>query len=163
MRVAVTTLALALRAIAVTPTADAETLRANPAAAMTSATTKVTREAEKTLLTVSAWNSANPALFSDDTRRNQLFNVTSQTRRVIRSLAVLNDKDAVPFFAEYSSFASALADLHKAVALKTDWSPLIEETLVSATKALQALKDSTEEKYSAAPELSQFGSTQNAL
>jgi len=150
-------------AIGVTSTAGAETSRATASAAMTSAATKVTREAEKTLRTVTTWNSAHPALFADDTRRTQLFNVASQARRVNRRLAVLNDQNAVPFFAEYSIFADALSDLHRAVALKADWSLLVEETLVSANKALRALNDSTEEKYSASPELSQFDPTPSVL
>jgi len=163
VRLAVTTLALALITITALPTASAEPKRANSPAATASAATKVTRDAEKTLLAVTAWSSSNPALFADDTRRNQLFNVTSQTRRVIRSLAVLNDKEAVPFFSEYSSFATALSDLHKAVALKTDWGPLVEETLASATKALRAIQDSPQQKYSVGPELSRFRATQSSL
>lgn len=163
MRLAVITLALAVLTITALPAASTEPKQARPAAATASAATKVAREAEKTLLAVTAWNSSNPALFADDTRRIQLFNVTSQTRRVIRSLAILNDRDAIPFFSEYSSFANALSDLHKAVALKSDWSPLVEETLISASKALLALKDGTQQKYSAGPELSQFGATQSAL
>jgi hypothetical protein len=150
-------------AIAATLASGAETTPSKPHGAMVSAATKLTREAEKTLLTVTAWNSVNPVLFSDDARRNQLFNVTSQTRRVIRSLAVLNDKNAVPFFSEYSSFANALSDLHKAVTLKTDWSPLVEETLVAATNALIALKDGTAVKNSVGPELSQIDPTPSAL
>lgn len=163
MRPVITTLALALLTTLALPVANAEVIQAKPPAASASATFKVTREAEKTLLAVTAWNSSNPALFTDDTRRNQLFNVTSQTRRVIRSLSVLNDKDAIPFFSEYVSFANALSDLHKAVALNMDWSPLIEDTLTSAATALLALKDSKSQKYSAGPELSQFGATQSSL
>lgn len=161
VRFFVTALALVLVLVA-TPSA----LAAEPNSATRkspSATAKVTREAEKTLLAVASWNITGPTFFADTDSRIQLFNITSQTGRVIRTLSVLNERDTVPFLSEYSAFANALSELRKAVALKTDWAPLVDNVLNSASSALSALKTSDLQKIAHDPELSGSSPTQSSL
>lgn len=136
MKFTITLLTSTLMLVAALPASAVETRESSGSLS----TSKAIRDAEKTLVAVSTWNTKGAIAFNDDASRAELFNLHSSTRRLLRSLSILNAREPLHFFDQYSAFATKLSDLHKAVALKSDWAPLIGDVIQASTNAINALK-----------------------